>query len=261
VAMELSSGIVDTNRPYCPPSNVAAVLQRLRSRNLPERVGVEYLRDAGVSEGTIGRTMFGLRFIGLVEGETPTPALRSISTSTDEEYQGILAGLLREAYREVFEVLDPAEDQQTKFQNFFRRYTPASQRVRMVIFFLGMCREAGIPVFDAPRARTSGAAVSGGVRKRSTGRSTRTTAARPKGQSRHPGGAKNPALIGADGGGLPGIGTVTGADLALLDESEFDEVWVALGKVVGKVARARARAQIVASTDHPAGEQEAAADA
>lgn len=151
---------LQTNRPYPPPSNVTAVLQRLRSRNLPDRVGSDYLRDAGVPEGTNSRTLFALRFLGLIEqGDEPTPALRAISTSTDEEYRTILAGLIREAYGEVFVSVDPAQDSQGGIINFFRRYMPASQRDRMVIFFLGMCREAGMPTLDVPRRRTSAASA------------------------------------------------------------------------------------------------------
>jgi hypothetical protein len=74
-------------------------------------------------------------------------------TSPDEEYSTILSGLVREAYGEVFDVINPAEDSQDRIVNVFRRYTPASQRNRMVIFFLGMCREAGIPTLDVPRQR------------------------------------------------------------------------------------------------------------
>ena len=145
----------DANRPYTPPSNLIAVLHRLRSRNLPERVDAEYLRDAGVSEGTVGRTLFAIRFLGLTDdpGE-PTQALRTIHISTDEEYRTTLTGLIQEAYSEVFNSLDPGEDTQDRILNFFRRYTPASQRSRMVIFFLGMCREAGIPTIDVPRQRS-----------------------------------------------------------------------------------------------------------
>ena len=151
---------IQTNRPYAPPSNVTAVLQRLRSRNLPEKVDNEYLRDANIPEGTNSRTLFALRFLGLIEhGDAPTAALRSIATSTDEEYRSTLAGLIREAYSEVFVSVDPAQDDQGRIVNVFRRYTPASQRDRMVIFFLGMCREAGIPTLDTPRQRSSAASV------------------------------------------------------------------------------------------------------
>jgi len=143
-----------TNRPYPPPSNVVTLLHRLRSRNLPEQIDAEYLRDSGIPEGTIARTLFAMRFLGLItEAGEPSQALKSIAVSTNEEYQSILSGLIREAYREVFNVIDPAEDTQDRILNVFRRYIPASQRDRMVIFFLGMCREAGIPTLDIPRLR------------------------------------------------------------------------------------------------------------
>lgn len=143
-----------TNRPYPPPSNVTAVLQRLRTRNLPEQIDSEYLRDAGIPDGTISRTLFAMRFLGLIGGAGElTEPLKAIHTSTDEEYREILSGLIREAYKEVFNVVDPAQDSQDKILNVFRRYTPASQRGRMVIFFLGMCREAGVPTLDVPKAR------------------------------------------------------------------------------------------------------------
>jgi hypothetical protein len=175
-----------TNRPYGPPANVIAVLQRLRTRNLPERVDSEYLRDAGVSEGTISRTSFGLRFLGLITDEgAPTQPLRSIHTSTDEEYHSILAGLMREAYKEVFDVVNPAEDSQDRILNVFRRYTPASQRPRMVIFFLGMCREASIPALDVPRQRGMAEArprrTSGARQPSPARRASNTAASTPSG--------------------------------------------------------------------------------
>lgn len=147
--------VQDNNRPYAPPSNVLAVLHRLRSRNLPERIDAEFLRDASVSEGTIHRVAFALRFLGLVENDMPTKASRDIVTSTDEEYREILGGLIRNAYAEVFQIVDPAQDSAERITNFFRRYTPASQRERMVNLFLGLCREAGIETLDAPRKRST----------------------------------------------------------------------------------------------------------
>ena len=159
--MVIDTDFVDSNRPYPPPSNVIAVLERLRSRNLPDIVDGEFLRDAGVPDGTNTRTLFALRFLSLIDRDMPTAALRSIAISTDEEYKQILEGLVRDAYSEVFEVHDPAQDNQAAFVNFFRRYAPASQRPRMVTFFLGMCREAGIAILEPPRKRVSSASIGG----------------------------------------------------------------------------------------------------
>lgn len=144
-----------TNRPYAPPSNVTTLLERLRTRNLPERIDTEYLRDSGIPESTVHRTLFALKFLNLVnEANEPSQDLKSIHVSPDEDYRAILAGLIQKAYKDVFSVVDPSQDTQDKISNVFRRYTPASQRSRMVIFFLGMCREAGIPLFDVPRSRS-----------------------------------------------------------------------------------------------------------
>ncbi len=184
----------DTNRPYAPPSNVVALLHRLRSRNLPEQVDAEYLRDAGISEGTVNRALFAIRFLGLVdEAGAPTQALRAINSATDEEYQATLAGLVRNAYADVFNVINPAEDPQERILNVFRRFTPASQRSRMVIFYLGMCRGAGIPTLDTPRQR-------GMAEPRAAARrSTRPREQRADGSARQTprrSGSMNPALEG-----------------------------------------------------------------
>jgi hypothetical protein len=131
----------------------------------------------GIPDGTIGRTLFAMQFLGLVaEAGLITEALRAMHTSTDEEYKAILSGLIRDSYKDVFSVVDPSEDTQDKILNVFRRYTPGSQRERMVAFFLGMCREAGIPTLDVPKARAMGtgrAAKQPALRLAATKRSAR----------------------------------------------------------------------------------------
>ncbi len=178
-------------------SNVVSVLKRLRTRNLPERIDAEYLRDTSIPDSTIGRTLFALRFLELIdEAGWLSEALKSIHTSTDEEYQAILSGLIREAYREVFNVVDPAEDGQDKIFNVFRRYTPASQRDRMVIFFLGMCREAGIPTLDVPKARTMTTTTPKQTRKGPASREVGLTPANKKASTRSIPTVIDPALEG-----------------------------------------------------------------
>lgn len=58
-----------------------------------------------------------------------------------------------------------------------------------------------------------------------------------------------------------GIGAINAADLAMLDEAEFDAVWTALGTVVGKIARARMRARAPASMGERDESEEAIDDA
>jgi len=146
---------VESIRPYGPVANIVTVLQKLRTRNLPESINSEYLRDVSIPEGTITRTLTGLKFLGLIDDYgTLLEPLKVIHTSTDEEYKEILAGLVRAAYKDVFNVVDPGQESQDKIANVFRKYLPASQRERMVAFFLGMCREAGITTLDVPKTRS-----------------------------------------------------------------------------------------------------------
>jgi len=141
--------------PYAPPSNVLAVIRRYRERNLPDVIGVDLLSDMGISKGNIHRTLAGLVFLGLIDEDgTPTQMFHSLQIATDEEYRSIFEGVVRSSYREAFQSVDPSKDAQNVIDNHFRRYQPTSQRSRMVILFLGLCREAGIPTLDTPRTRS-----------------------------------------------------------------------------------------------------------
>lgn len=146
------SQITEERRPYGPPSNVIDVLHRLRERNLPTRIDAAYLLAAGVTENLVRHAQFGLEFLGLIDavGE-PTEVLRAIARATDEEYHAQMAEAVRRAYRDVLEVVDPSTDDPSRILNAFRRFSPASQRSRMVSFFLALCREAGIPVIEPQR--------------------------------------------------------------------------------------------------------------
>jgi hypothetical protein len=231
----------EMRRPYAAPSNITAVLKRTRTRNLPEIIDGDFITLSGVPAIVIGRVMEGLRFIGAIrEDGRPTDDLRAISAASDEEYRDVLANMVRRAYQEDFERINPAEDTQAAIVGAFRRYEPRSQTARMVMLFLGLCREAGIPVLDAPR-------------ERQMRQSTRVTPRTVQAAARAAGGARAGARSTrqrqeqppAADGLLFGL---TEEDVAVLGETEFNEVWAALGKV----ARARARArQPVPQRDQP----------
>lgn len=221
-------------RPYAPPSNVIAVFKRARSRNLPDHVNADFLNLAGVSTtGSIGRRVaYALRFLGLTQDDgKPTDVLRAISAASEAEYKELLAAAITSAYADDFKRIDPANDSQATIVDAFRRYEPRSQTARMVMLFLGLCREAGIPVQDAPRKR----AMQSPAREssRSVSRPSPRQPARPQ-QRRTAASTVGNQLFG-----------ITESDIAVLDESDFNEVWAALGKV----ARARARAHTVDSAE------------
>lgn len=176
------------NAPYAPPSNVIAIIRRFRERNLPESIDVNLLQDVGISKGNVHRTLAALEFLGLIaEDGTPKDAFHGIQIAPDEGYTDILEGLVRGAYREVFQVVDPVKDNQSVIGNHFRRYQPSSQRGRMVTLFLALCREAGITTLDAPRERTirgagpaSGRAVKAPAAHRVTAKATSANIVSPQ---------------------------------------------------------------------------------
>ena len=150
----MATAATNQSRPYASPSNVIGVLNRARSRNLPEYISNDFLRLSDVPESVFGRVMQALQFLGMVTDEgQPSETLRAISAAPDAQCRELLGGSIRKAYAEDFERVDPSQDSQSKIQDAFTPYQPRSQTQRMVILFLSLCREAGIQVLDVPRER------------------------------------------------------------------------------------------------------------
>lgn len=225
------------NRPYAASANVTGTIQRTRTRNLPEKVDSDFIRLAGVPEAVIYRVSSALKFLGLVtDDDKPTDTLRALAAAPDEQYREILAGAVRKAYEVDFARIDPAQDSQKQIIDAFRPYQPRSQTHRMVMLFLGLCREAGIEVKDAPRERQMSATIT------RTGGPVRASAGKP-GKPASPKRGQPPPSNGASIGVQPTPGGllfgVTEDDIGALSEEQFATVWGALGVV----ARARAQAR------------------
>jgi hypothetical protein len=223
-------------RPYAAAANLVSVLTRARSRNLPDVINNDFLRIAQVPEVVFGRVNEALGFLKFVNADgTPTDVLRAISAASDAEYRSLLEGAIREAYADDFMNIDPTQDDQSTIVDAFRRYEPRSQTERMVMLFLGLCREAGIAVKDGPRERKPQTSKRSGTKAaKGTGR---TSVSASRGARVETTAAPQPA---------PSMTTgllfgVTEADIAALGDDDFKTVWDALGKV----ARARSRPQPV----------------
>ncbi|HEY8768713.1 MAG TPA: DUF5343 domain-containing protein [Dehalococcoidia bacterium] len=218
-------------RPYGATANILAIIERARTRNLPELVGADFFALADIPEIVYGRVRQGLEFLQLVhEDGRPTDKLQSLAKAPDSEYQQLLATCIREAYREDFARIDPEQELQGKIIEAFRRYQPRSQTSRMVMLFLGLCRAAGIPVADAPRERKMQVRPTNGRGKRSTVGSAEPNPTRPLGGSIRD-------TLERQRDTQSTLFAITEADIASLEQTEFDTLWEALGKV----ARARAR--------------------
>jgi hypothetical protein len=235
----------DLARPYAAPANIIAVLARVRTRNLPERIDDDLLRLAGTPAGAIHRVRSAIRFLGLTDdADVPTDLLRSLAGAPDEQYRQLLEGAIRDAYGRDFERVNPSEDSQAQIVNAFQRYTPRSQTNRMVILFLGLCREAGIPVSDAPRERSMASPQA--RRQRGT---PKQPSARGSGAEMQKGRATGNSP--ADGPGPPPglLFGLTLEDAAALPQDDFEEVWSVLGKVIRARAQRKAAPEGAAEAD------------
>ena len=215
-------------RPYAAPANIIAVIQRARTRNLPEVINNDFLRITGAPEGVWYRVMQTLQFLGLIyEDGRPSDSFEALAGARESQYKELLENIIREAYRAEFSVVDPGQDPQPRIIDAFRPCKPRSQTPRMVMLFQGLCREAGIPILDAPRERRM---------RESQVKQPKSTGERPSigVPSVKPISKRTTELSTSEV-----LFGVTEEDVAVLGEEEFNEVWAALGKV----ARARAHAK------------------
>jgi len=225
------------DRPYAATANVIGVLERVRSRNLPDVIDNDLLRVAGVPEVAFGRVSQALRFLDLVDADgRPSERLRRIAAATDADYRAALGEALNEVYADDFARVDPAKDSQATIIDAFQPYEPRSQTARMVMLFLGLCRAAGMEVLEAPRERKMQAGHKKPA-KRSPAKRVRSDEKRRS--------------QGVDSSASGTVFSVTEEDLAALDDEAFEDIWAALGRL----ARARARARHSAQDAlNPAGE-------
>jgi len=212
-------------RPYAPPANMQALLNRLRRMNMPPRITRDLLKSIGISENIVPRLLATLRFLDLVKDDgEPTDILRGLAGSTEDEYRQLLEKTIRTAYADDFQNIDPSKDPQERVMNAFQRYTPRSQHNRQVMLFLGLCREAGIPTVDVPRRRgMRGKPLSQtSTRRTAPQRQLQTTriAAEPASPSQRNGQYSPAQFLG-----------ITLEDAAHMPEEDFWDVWSAVGTV------------------------------
>jgi Family of unknown function (DUF5343) len=135
----------DNFAPYAPKTAVTETITRYRDRGLPVPVTPQALEAVGVATTMAPRTLQTLQFLGLLDGENnPTELFQRLKRASTDEYQGLLAEVVRGAYIRVFEIVDPATDGDVAIGDAFRVFEPSKQRVKMISLFRGLCAEAGI---------------------------------------------------------------------------------------------------------------------
>ncbi|MBI4282714.1 MAG: DUF5343 domain-containing protein [Chloroflexi bacterium] len=215
-------------RPYAPPANIQALLNRLRRMNMPPVITREVVKNAGISENIVPRVVRTLLFLDLItDAGEPTNTLRALVSSAGSEYQRLLEKTIRIAYAEDFQRIDPSQATQERIESAFQRYTPMSQHGRQVMLFLGLCREAGIAAIDVPRRR--------GMRGKSQSqrpprrgmvqRSSQQTDGMGPQSTPRPGGQRAAHIAPTE------FFVFSLEDAAYMPEEDFREVWSAVGTV------------------------------
>jgi hypothetical protein len=145
----------DRPAPYAPASTVIDVMTRSRDRGLPVPVDAETLGRIGVPDSLSSRVLYALISLDLIdEGGTPTATLESLRLAPEAEYKKRQEDWLKSAYADIFLIVDPAKDDETRVRDAFRGFNPVGQQSRMVSLFLGLCANAGmIPDKPAPAPR------------------------------------------------------------------------------------------------------------
>jgi hypothetical protein len=127
--------------PYAPISALAKFFDRIRDRQIPDRVDHNYLRKLSVAHNNEYSLLSALKFLGVLDDHgAPTVAYRNLQTTA--AFKDTLWRLVTLAYKPVFDV--GAETLSLEEQvNFFRVSSSASQAKNAARFFRAVCDLAG----------------------------------------------------------------------------------------------------------------------
>jgi hypothetical protein len=144
--METETENVKTNLyPYAPTGSVLSVIRRYRDHGVPKgAIDNTEITRVGVSDGNASRTLAALKFLGLVEGDKLSNKFALLNKATTEEYPNVLGDILRDAYSDIFAILNPSKATSVQITDAFRGKEPEKQRSRMIQLFIGLCQEAQI---------------------------------------------------------------------------------------------------------------------
>lgn len=130
---------------YAPAINVIAVINKLRGGTVGGPVDRNLLMRIGIKESLAKRVLNSLKTLGLIEDDgTLSDEFKALINARPDEYKATLAAFLRDAYKDIFAVVDPSASTADELRNAFWGYEPRGQIASMIRLFLGLCEEAGI---------------------------------------------------------------------------------------------------------------------
>lgn len=165
--------------PYPPTGKVLEVIDRHRQVGLPTPVTTEVVERVTGTPGLAPRIMRALTLFDLVdENGSPTPQFEElVKAPSESDFKERLASVIRAAYADVFQYVDPATASAEHLEGQFRNYTPRGQIGRMVGLFRGLCEYVGIvpegqadsdskPRPPRPRSPAAGSSKSNGSKSK-----------------------------------------------------------------------------------------------
>ncbi len=131
--------------PYAYPSNVFGVVSRLRNAALPDPLDAEAVQRIGIPAGNSHRTVAAFRFLGLIDEKGKhTKLMQGLARATSQEYPNVLGDILRNAYADIFAIVNLDTASEIEIDDAFRGYSPETQRKRMVKLFMNLSQEANL---------------------------------------------------------------------------------------------------------------------
>jgi hypothetical protein len=173
------------------------MIDGFRDRGLTTPFTADVYARAGISESLIPRVKNSMEGLDLVDADgNPTPQLIALRQAKTDEFRATLADVVKAAYAEVFQFVDPMKDDATRIADAFRAYIPHGQRGRMVTLFLGLCEAAGLAPNSPTKAATSPTRPSAPAKKKADAPRRAASAIVAHGASSNGGTGIPPALMG-----------------------------------------------------------------
>lgn len=126
---------------------------------IPARIDPTHPFMVGQSGSAQSFLMSALRFFGLVDGKTPTPCLKQLAQSSDEDRKGIWKAIFTEAYAPIIGDVDLTTATAGMLHEKFREQDLTGETVNKCFsFFVAGAQDAGIPLAKhlEPGARGGG---------------------------------------------------------------------------------------------------------
>jgi hypothetical protein len=143
--------------PYVAASTLWEFLNKLKNVNAPPHLDAKELEEYGIPKHWAYHLLSALKFLNLVEKNGKTTASLQSLQMKGEEFKRNLEEVVRNAYKELFEKINPDSETRTNITNFFMKHygISPSGAEKATTLFLDLCSQAGIATLQEKQLVTS----------------------------------------------------------------------------------------------------------